>query len=523
MTSLVTGRTPTIAIQLAFGQGRRSPSLGRGLIVISNNAAAATGADDTLTQLYDEDEALDFFGAGYCGHLMCKDIWEVDSKAIVYGLVAADSTGTAADRDVVLAGPATAAGTAHVRVGDCILDVPVAVADTEDVFGAAIVAAYAESTTCPSVITYDALSNTLTFTTKSLGTQATQIRIRMYDIPAGLTVDGAASVNTTHNTTPGTNSPNWSSALAAMYAAFPPDVEFILPATNITADLTAATTGLKDRLLAASQPDVKDWANAVIGQCPAAVATATTQADSFDDGGMDPTSESSYWFSIFCCKGNWGLPWEVAARYAAARAADTRTDRNKRWCGLNQGRKLPGLTVPITDAEYMTRADIDACLVNGVTPAYYDKASGTGGVRWPVTCKHSTGGAFDYRASDTNIPDVLMYVGKLVSIRFGDKDWEKLAEDDADGNPPDDLPARTVTPSIATSAYNALYCGTELYGQGYVDKTYVDDGGDTRNATDLTSFEVDAVTAGILNGYVPVFVTRWLRGIGIKISEYGRG
>lgn len=512
LTSIITGRRPRIAVRLAFGQGRRSPAIGRTLAVVAGKSAAGAGTANVVTSIYSSDEASAHFGPGTSGHLQCAAAFDVDAKAKILAVIAADSTATAATfTPNSIAGTATASGTMLVRFADCILPVTVTNTDTADQVGAAILAAYAKHPECPVVPTY--ASPNLTFTSKDKGTQTPQIKWMISDVPAGITFTATSG---TLDSAGGANELDWSAAYAALSASGE-QVDLIVPATNITAALTEATTGLRDRVVAAAQPGVEKWWGVVLGQTTT-YATATTQADSFDLGTVNPATEPGWWFQIVWAKNNYGLPWVVAARAAAARLRETATNINHRWCDIETGYTLAGLTLPVTDADYPTDTEIENCLSNGVTPIAYNKSGGTGYIVWPVTTKHVTGGAADFRASETNVPDTTVYAARYLKTMFADQDWEFGADDNADGSIPDTLAAQTVTPSMAKSYYLAVYKGPEL--AKYLDQTYRDDGGVLHDVDDL----VDAQWgSGVLDVLGPILVKRWLRAIGLDLREYGTG
>lgn len=513
VTSIIVGRTPRIAVRLAFGQGRRTPATGRTIAVVGGKSATGTGVVNVVTSLASADEAVTHFGPGTGAALAVAGIFAVDARAKVRGIVAGDSTATVATKDTVLTVPPTLAGTFSFQIGDCILPVSHAALETLDNIGAAIVAAYAAHPESPCVITYAAGTDTITLTSKDKGTQCPGIKWRVYNVQAGLTFTPSSG---TLDTGGGANELDWSAAYAALSASGE-QIDLIIPCTNTTAAFTVATTGLRDRIVAAAQPGVEKWWSVVIGQ-NGSVATATTQADSFDLGTVNPATEPGWWFQIICAKNNYGLPWVIAARCAAARAGDTATNPNKRWCDIQSGRVIPGITLPITDADYITDAEIETCLSNGVTPIRHDKAAVASYLVWPITTKHVTGGAADYRSSDTGIVDTTVWASRFIKTSFADQDWEYVSADNTDGTVPDNLAAQTVTPSMAASFYCGVYKGPTL--SKYLDPTYVDDVGVTHDIDDLVEFSIGA---GTLDGLGPLLVKRWLRAIGLDLREYGTG
>ncbi len=517
LTSIMNGRVPQFVFSIALALGVRAVAGERAILVASPNKAAASGMDDTVYEITSNESAIAIIGQGFPGHRIIKSMLAAEERAKMYVVICPDNAATASTKTHVLGGAVTVAGVLKYQIADEILEISVTVAEPLDTIGAAIVAEGTAHPDAPVLLTYDAGTDTVTSTAKGLGAEGDLLKFRWYDLPTGLTVS-----NGTGNLAGGTGSAGWSTAFAAAFAGGI-DFDFVVPATNVTATLTTATTGLRDRIQTQALPANGKPMNVVLGYCTTGAA-ARTAADSFDLGTNDYT-EVGWRFQGINAPVHFLEPWCIAGAVCAVRAVATQgTHRNDNWPGIWPGSsvQIRGLnTTGIATADYPTKTDWNTDLSNGISPLAYDYATGTCKLVGSCTMKHVTGGAYDYRASWTNHIDVMDGLAVYCTQRVADAYPNKLITDDVAGRPPENLGENSITPSMIKTVLAAAY--GELVGYEWVDATYVSGTGVTTDVCDLFVVERDATVPNFANARVAAFVRDWFLGAGIMYEEYGAG
>lgn len=517
MTISVTGfpasdPVPAIRLNVLLGQGTRSPGAGERRILlagpraydVTGATAQGTATDDTVVYpVYSADTARELWGQGSYMHLMAKAIFANWRNAPVYGVSASKGASTQGTDTVVVGGPATATATMTFKVCDTELSLAITNGDATLTIGNALAALINAQPDLPVLATFAVA--TLTLTAKCHGEDSVQIKWTASGYPAGVTFTPS-----TGTLDAGTTGLAYSTAYATAFAL---DTRwtYVVPGTNTLSLITTATTGLKARIKANCTADVQKRMSAILGDTDATNTDALAFADSMDDETV--TADEPGWrFQCVWGKGNLNLPWVLAACVAAQRGKATSGDINEPWGGF-AGKVLDYAAAPDAAASWPTYTELTQCLNGGVTPLQYDSDAETATVVRSVTCKHLTSGADDYRARDTNILDVSDYVGYGLAASIADEfDGFRLADDDAGGNPPSPLPAKTTTPSLIRQTLARLLvqdyesAGAIINVDDHMDELVVE-----RNASN--SQRVDAE--------IPIEVARWLLQFGGNVREVG--
>ncbi len=527
LTPVYSGRIPGTYYTVALCKGIRSPANTRPVIVFGLKGASGTGVANTPTLCTSPEDARTQGGSGYGLHLAAAAVFRGGPTAVVYTCVVEVDAATVVPKVIAFAGACTVAGTLQVQVGRTIFDIAVDVADTGDDVGTAVAAALDAATgtqgDAPATATF--ASPNLSLSPKDAGIDGAYVRYAFRNIPTGITI-AAGSVDIESTCTAGLTGALYSAAFAAAFGDGMPSYDFVVPAATDTAYLTTATTGLKDRITTAAGATIMRQMNAVIGS-NADLATATTASASFDDGGTD-WDEPGWRFQVIWGKLQFALPWELAGTECGIRATKTAVNRNANWSG-KRGAKMPGIFPVSLTTNYPTTAEIEAALTAGVTPLRYERNEigfqyGLVTIVRPITCKFSSGGAVDLRASDVNIPDVAQAVAVGMNTYLADKyNSCTISDDDEDGNPPADLPEDCVTPSLmkstAIARYKSFYCDR----LGWCEKSYTNDAGELTDVAELFVCERDTADPTATNMRHPILVRRWHMRSGFAFEEFGAG
>jgi len=213
----------------------------------------------------------------------------------------------------------------------------------------------------------DIVGPKVTTTAKFLGTMGNEIRIRVSTDAGGVTFTEPAG----NRLASGANEPDYSSAYAV---ALLNKHTYICPVTNDQTTLTTATTGLKDRLIAAEQADVGLRMQSVIGH-NRSLPEAETLADGLDN----------YRFSLKSIESD-TPPWEMGGGWAGKRLKETGSDLSANLCNT----KIIGVVPPHDQGDYPTAVEIDNALHEGVSVLKVTEAGDVVSA-YNITTRHTDG------------------------------------------------------------------------------------------------------------------------------------
>jgi len=224
----------------------------------------------------------------------------------------------------------------------------------------------------------------------------------------------------------GANEPDYSSAYAV---ALQDRYHYIVPVTNVQSILTAATTGLKDRLDAADEADVGKRMQAVIGH-NATPSEGETLCDGLDFFRMQVVS-------LACDT----PPWEIAGAMAGLRCKHEGSDLSVNLVN----KRLIGVVPPEDKADYPGASEINNALHEGLSLLKVNEA-GEVRISYSITSRHTNGsGQADLSVWGTIIPTVGDGFGDYLQAQAALKyDGFKLREDPTDETTV--IPDKTTTP-----------------------------------------------------------------------------
>lgn len=371
------------------------------VLLIGQRTATGTIAANTLIDIFNDADAGKYFGYGSQLHMMASAAISTYPYLALQAIAVDDAGGAvAATGTITVTGSATAAGVLTVCIGNDLVNVAIANADTPAIIAAAIVAAVTARPDIP--VTASAAAGVVTLTAKNKGTQGNQIKVSTtLNNASGVAVAVAAMAN-------GATDPVLTAALATVFTA---GHTIIATALNDTASLQAVRTHLDN----VSNSMEQRGATAYAGHT-GTLAQSTTLAASINSGriclGLTPSSLS--------------LPCEVAAAFAALAASEEDPARPLNTLPL-QGVGI----IPI--ANRLSRTEQENALANGVTPFEVGPGDKVQVVRAITTYTLDPNGVPDISMLDITTIRTLDYVRKTmrerISLRFP---REKLSSRTAD-------------------------------------------------------------------------------------------
>lgn len=368
----------------------------------------ATGSADvaTLYRITSPEQGTPLFGAGSIGEAMVRSFKRANKTSDVYAIALADAgAGAAAAGTFTFTGPATAAGTVALTVGDQRVLVAVAANDTATQIATAAAAALTAATGL--AVTAAAVDEVVTVTARHKGVVGNAIHLavnsRIDDVmPAGVTCAVVAM-------TGGATNPDVGTLLDAVATEWFTDI--VVPWDDATS-LAALAADLAARYQAMGKKD----AHAYVGG-RGTFGQLTTL------GGLT----NSPHLSIIGAKNSPSPPWAWAAALAGVATFQLANDPARQLRGL----ALPGIGAPQV-ADRFTDDEQDLALKGGIS-TFNVLADGTVTIDRVVTT---------YKLSSLNVPDRawldVMVPKTMTRIRW---DWasyvsttyprHKLADDDA--------------------------------------------------------------------------------------------
>lgn len=191
---------PFVAMEFDNSAANQGPALlAYRALIIAQKIAAGSATADTLVRVTSESQAIAYCGRGSMGHRMAKAFLRLNKQTELWILVVADNgAGVAATKTLTVTGPATAAGTISIYIGEDVVQVGVASGDAQNTIAAAINAAIAANGDLS--VTSGVATNVVTLTARNKGVAGHDLPVRVnYQdgeaLPAGVTVAVANAVS----------------------------------------------------------------------------------------------------------------------------------------------------------------------------------------------------------------------------------------------------------------------------------------------------------------------------------------
>lgn len=381
------------------------PFPARALLMVQK-LASGTAAAATLYRITQTDQGTALFGSGSIGEAMVTAFKKANKTSDVFAIALADAgAGVAAAGTLTFTGPATAAGSIALYIGDQRITVAVAANDTATQIATAVAAAMAAATGLP--VTGAGVDEVVTLTARHKGVVGNMINLavnsRVDDaMPAGVTCAVVAM-------TGGATNPDVQTLLDAIATEWFTDI--VVPWDDST-NLAALAADLAARYQAMGKKD----AHAYVGGYGTFGGLTTL-------GGLT----NSPHISIIGAKKSPSAPWAWAASLGGVAAFQLADDPARQLRGLT----LPGISAPVVGDRF-TDDEQDLLLKGGIS-TFNVLTDGTVTLdRVVTTYKLSSLGATDRAWLDVMVPKT------MTRIRY---DWatyvtatyprHKLADDDA--------------------------------------------------------------------------------------------
>ena len=362
------------------------------VLIVGQKLAAGSGDALSPTPIYSDQDAATIFGNGSNLHLMCRAAIQANAylDLTAVGLADAD-TAVASAGAVVVGGPATGSGSFKLYIGNHMIEVGIASADTADAIATALSAEIAKYGDLPVSAAVDGVDTTkVNFTARNLGTIGDQIGIDTDITAAGVTATVTAM-------TGGAVDPDSSTALDTVFAE---QYDIIITPYN---DQTGATA-LRDYLDSVSGPMEQRPGRGVFATT-GALADATTLSGQVNGGRMN----APY------LRATRSPAYEVAAAYGAVMASESDPARPLNTLALT------GISAPAVD-QRLSRTEQESCLNNGVSPLEVGPGEVVRIVRAVTTYTQDAQGIDDISLLDTTTIATLDYTRKAcrdrIALRF---------------------------------------------------------------------------------------------------------
>lgn len=362
------------------------------VLVIAPMMSSGTATPLNAVNVFSEDEADHYFGAGSLAALMARAAMQANNylQLDVIGLPE-ESTGAAATGSVKIKGTATGSGTLSVSVAGEVVSVGVESGDSPETILDVLKAVISQIPhRLPVTAEYNTIQGLLTFQATSKGEWGNEISLKAETTAAGVTLEVTAISK-------GTKNPDIQPALDAVFAAG----HNILICPFSTAEALAA---LKQHL------DKTGNAMEQRGAIGCAGWTGTLGNGVTLAAGVNSGRVSIPWY-----RGSAKMPGILAAAYGAVMAGEEDPARP-----LN-GLPLTGLDV-VSMAERESRNEQENALHNGLTPVEVGPGNTVQIVRAVTTYTTSPQGVNDVSLLDITSIRTLDYTRKAcrerISLRF---------------------------------------------------------------------------------------------------------
>lgn len=210
-------RVPFVGVEFSAANAQQGPAIlaYRGLI-IGQKVAAGTATPDTVVRATSVDQAIVIGGRGSMIHRQAV-AWFASNKSteLWIGVLADNAAGVAAAGTIVVAGPATVAGTIALYLGGVRLSIGVNLGDASTVIATAIGAAINANLDLPVTAAVAASTVTITFRHKGVAGNSYDVRYSFRDsevLPTGVTL----TIVAVGTSVAGTTNPTLTNLIAAM-------------------------------------------------------------------------------------------------------------------------------------------------------------------------------------------------------------------------------------------------------------------------------------------------------------------
>jgi phage tail sheath gpL-like len=382
-----TYRTPQATVEFDITSGARGlVALTRRVALIGAKAAAGTQAINTPVQIFVDGDGDRYFGRGSELALMCRAALKAARKAgqspEIWAVALAAAAGTATTKTFTVTGPATAAGTATIRIAGRTISAPVANGDSADTIAAALNTAIGQEAangTLPGTAT--AALGVVTFTFTTTGITGEDLKVAVDAAPTGVTIVAAAGAT-------GTGAYDITASLDVLRDKH---YNAVAIGNHTATDVTDLATYEDERGAAG----VKRWTFAFIGHS-GTLSAATTLA----------TAANKEYTVIVACEDCPNLPGEIAAQAAVTRMAEADPSLSM------SGKELD--LYPPPPASVFTPGpggEVEAALAAGVTPLSVTQTGAVYIVRLVTTKTTHNGAPYDL-LRDFGVPYTLTWVGE---------------------------------------------------------------------------------------------------------------
>lgn len=451
-------------VEINFAQGDSGGFQGAYEIILLGNKTSAGSATadtevygpDSLVPMQSEADVIALFGTGSELHRMWRRVTKINKDTPIRALAVTESAGTAASATCVIATVADANGAVRFWCGDEFVDTAITSGDAVDTIGANMVTSINAKTHWPITASYNAPSDTLTFTARQKGPRGNEIRYQIAKLGTNATTFSTGSTDTALS-----GGATADSNTAALATLLPDRYYYIVSAANDSTQLGALVTQVNSQALATTGIRQRVFAGYT-----GTLANGITLATTINAARCEiPWSKDSDLTSA-----------ELAANHAAL-AALYETKPNPRTNFVNFGQRAadaPSWVVPAarTKASHPTRADIKSALNNGLSPLGVVRKTGATYLVNRITTRSLNGSQNDYRIRPAHKVTICDFfaddLGVILNERFADK---RIGDDVPQGSPP--LGADFVTPDrmrgaviglISTYDANGLWQGPATSG-----------------------------------------------------------
>lgn len=487
-------------IEVRFAQGATGGDLGpKRALFLAPKTSAGTATVDTqiVGPVFDEADAITYFGAGSPMHRMIRAFLASNKVVEVYGIATTEATGSAAVDKIVVATTAAANGVLSVWICGEQIDTAVVTGDTATNIGDNVAQAINNRTWLP--VTASNSSGTITVTGKIAGVELNSIRFRTKITGTGIATTVTPSADTAFGASGesgaaiGVGAVSYTAALAT---ALPRKFHYILPHSQVSAGIDAVV----DQVYVQAEPSTGFRQKAIFGGAltPSAAATLASgsslnraRAAFFN---VEESPEEHY---VLCAK--------VGACVIKEEIVDP--SYNFDGYGTREGQTLP-LLAPYNDSAKPTTAELKSMLNQGVTPISYTDGGQPFIVR-AVTTQCKSGSNFDYRARDRIVVAVGDRFADDMAAKYAAAPWTKVTADPVGA-------AREPAPEFATP--RRVKAMIEQLVSDYVDFGWLDP---AKKQTTLDGIQVgqDPLLPSRMNASVPLYSAVLLHQHALLVKE----
>jgi len=481
-------RVPGTYTLVSLGVGVRSAGgVTRHVVLFGNMTAGGSALPLTEYDIFSEDDARTYFGAGSELFLMAKAALDGWAGISLKAIAIAESAGTAATGTIVYAGTATSAGTRGVTVLGEEIQVGVNSGDASAAVGIAVAAAINAKGDWP--VTAAANTGTVTLTAKHKGPRGNFIAVRERAIQ-GAGITAVAPVG--GYLTTGATSDNPQAALDAIAAV---RRRYLVAPYSDATNLALFRTHID----AEQQPEVGHRKRCLFGSLDTLALTTTLVT------GLNKARMQAAWQYLA------DQPPGVIAAGLAARIA-ARESAGASGTAYNfDGEILPSVKPHYLVTSRPINAQLQSALNNGITPLATAGDGTVYVVRSITTRSRDQLSNADYRVLDTTkvaVPDEVADRTELLCL-------DRFTGFNASQDPPDGqvAPSGVLTPSLYRDALYEVAIGAEEDG-------LLEVGSVEKNKGQILT-ELSETAPGRFNGVLPLDVIEGAHQFANDVRQIG--